>query len=415
MVANAGIVSVGKLWPSEEFEEDRISRDWPFFSDVSCSRNHRILKGLAMKTTRLNPPFTNTFLSRRDFLRRTGAVGLAAVGLSLWLNPWSRSVMAAVMVEEIGGTVVQPPQPLPSVGSSQASLFQSPLAYGFSLGGVQPVEVFGFEGGEAVGRASKGTSGNDGRIPKRIEGMQYRDIVFYYLPVPGSPINAWLTNSLKGTAQTVHGSIIVKERLSGDGSDVQFSGGFLRQIVFPEVDIGLGQQPAPLRITLGIQQAEYNSATMSPHKFIQIPFITSAPMKGFFDLSFQNTGNIQNVVQVESPTFTARLLPVTKGSGFQRAIPIDYSNLKFQLPEKQAGPFYAWHSDFMLKGKNDDKFETKGTLRWLSRKLTPTDKVKPVLTLEFEHLGILSVVRLPTNPGYVQVEMYCEQVVPTSL
>ena len=365
-----------------------------------------------MKTSRLNTPFTNTSLSRRDFLRWTGAVGLAAVGLSLWPNSWSRSTMAAVMVEEIGGTIVQPPQPSPSAGSSKASLFQSPLAYGFSLGGAQPVEVFGFAGGEPIGRTLEGTGRADGRISKRIEGMQYRDIVFHYLPVPGAPINTWLTNSLKRTTQAVKGSIIVKERLSGYGSEVQFSGGFIRQIVFPEVDIGSAQQPAPLRITMGIQRAEYHSTIMSPHTFVHIPF-TSAPMQGFFDLSIQNIGIIPNVVRVESPTFTTKLLPAPKGSGFQEAIPIDYSNLKFQLPEKLAGPFYAWHSDFVLKGKNDDKFETKGTLRWLSPKLTPTDKVKPVLTLDLEHLGILSVVRLPANPGYVQVEMYCEQVVPT--
>ena len=99
------------------------------------------------------------------------------------------------------------------------------------------MEVFGFEGGEPIARPSKGMLGTDGRIAKRIEAMQYRDLVFHYLPVPGAPVNAWLTNSLKGTNQAVSGTIIVKERLSGQGSEMQFSGGFLRQIAFPEVDV----------------------------------------------------------------------------------------------------------------------------------------------------------------------------------
>ena len=162
-----------------------------------------------------------------------------------------------------------------------------------------------------------------------------------------------------------------------------------------------------MRITMGIQQSEYHSNFISPQKFFQIPF-TSAPMKGFFDLSFQNMGVVSNVVRVQSPTFLAKLLQSPDGSGFQGALPIDYSNLSFQLPEKLADSFYAWHSDFVLKGKNGDKFETRGMLRWLS----PTDKKTVLFSIALDQVGILSVVRLPMKPGYVQVEMYCERVVP---
>lgn len=158
---------------------------------------------------------------------------------------------------------------------------------------------------------------------------------------------------------------------------------------------------------MGIQQSEYHSNIISPQKFVQIPF-TSAPMRGFFDLSFKNMGVVSNVVRVESPTFTAKLLQAPNGSGLQGALPIDYSNLRFQLPEKLADSFYAWHSDFVLKGKNGDKFETRGMLRWLS----PTDTNTVLFSLALDQVGILSVVRLPMQPGYVQVEMYCERVVP---
>ena len=360
-----------------------------------------------MKSKTPNPLFSKVDLSRREFMKRTCAVGLAAVSAPLLIGRWAQPTIAAVSIEDINATTVQPPQQPTSPGSFQPSLFQSPFAYGFSLGGAQPVEVFGFEGGEPIARPSKGMLGTDGRIAKRIEAMQYRDLVFHYLPVPGAPINAWLTNSLKGTNQAVSGTIIVKERLSGQGSEMQFSGGFLRQIAFPEVDVGSAEQPASMRITMGIQQSEYHSNFISPQKFFQIPF-TSAPMKGFFDLSFQNMGVVSNVVRVQSPTFLAKLLQSPDGSGFQGALPIDYSNLSFQLPEKLADSFYAWHSDFVLKGKNGDKFETRGMLRWLS----PTDKKTVLFSIALDQVGILSVVRLPMKPGYVQVEMYCERVVP---
>ncbi|MEO8326752.1 MAG: twin-arginine translocation signal domain-containing protein [Nitrospirota bacterium] len=360
-----------------------------------------------MKSKAPNPLFSKVDLSRREFVKRTCAVGLAAVSAPLLIDRWVQPANAAVAIENINATTVEPPQQPNSPGSFQPSLFQSPFAYGFSLGGAQPVEVFGFEGGEPIGRPSKGMAGTDGRMAKRIEAIQYRDLVFYYLPVHDAPVNAWLTNSLKGTNQAVSGSIIVKERLSGQGSEVQFSGGFLRQIVFSEVDVGSAQQPASMRITMGIQESEYHSNILSPQKFLQKAF-ASAPMKGFFDLSFQNMGVVSNVVRVESPTFTAKLLPAPNGSGLQGAFPIDYSNLSFQLPENLASSFYAWHSDFVLKGKNGDKFETRGMLRWLS----PTDTNTVMFSLALDQVGILSVVRLPMKPGYVQVEMYCERVVP---
>lgn len=364
-----------------------------------------------MNSKRSMLPHSAVALSRRDFLRWASVGGLAAVGLPLWLNHWSRTALAAVPIEEIGVTPVQPPQSSSSGGIVTDPLIDSPQIYGLSLGGEPRLEVYGFEGGEPIGRASLGQPGADGRIAKRIEGIQYRDLVFYYLPKPGAPINAWLANSLKGTAQAVSGSIIVKDRWTGQERQVEFWGGFLRQMAFPEVDIGVGQHSAPLRITMGVQRTQRGQGGNSSNQFVKSPFWL-VPMKGWFYLEIDGLGSIQNVVRVETPIFSASLLPPNPTvPGFPGTKPKDYSNLKLQLPEISAQSFYNWHADFVLKGLNSEKFEKKGALRWLS----PTQNNKAVFTLQFEHLGILSVVRLPDKPGYVQVEMYCEKVVPEFL
>lgn len=158
-----------------------------------------------MKTKTPNPLFSKVDLSPRDFMKRTCAVGLAAVSAPLLIGRWAPPAIAAVAIENINATTFPSPQQPTSPGSFQPSLFQSPFAYGFSLGGAQPVEVFGFEGGEPIGRPSKGMPGTDGRIVKRIEAMQYRDLAFHYLPVPGAPVNAWLTNALKEWNHAVSG------------------------------------------------------------------------------------------------------------------------------------------------------------------------------------------------------------------
>lgn len=47
--------------------------------------------------------------------------------------------------------------------------------------------------------------------------------------------------------------------------------------------------------------------------------------------------------------------------------------------------------------------------------MNPQNPSKAALKLKLFGLGILSVIRLPTKPGYVQAEMYCEKLVPELL
>lgn len=44
--------------------------------------------------------------------------------------------------------------------------------------------------------------------------------------------------------------------------------------------------------------------------------------------------------------------------------------------------------------------------------MSSQDPSKPILTLKLSGLGILCVMRLPSKPGYVQAEMYCQKLVP---
>lgn len=86
----------------------------------------------------------------------------------------------------------------------------------------------------------------------------------------------------------------------------------------------------------------------------------------------------------------------------------EYSNLTILLPESEAGPFITWQQPFILQPQNNsDQFEKSGTLEWLS-----SDKTKTFVSLQLHGLGILSVIRIPSKPGYVAVEMYCEKIVP---
>lgn len=358
--------------------------------------------------------------SRRDFLKYARSVGIAAAAIPWLMHRWAMSALAAVDIQELSQDTVSPPSttaPLPSSGSGTSpdhSLFQSPQQYALSLGTSPPVEVFGFYGGEPVAQFVTEPATRDGAFPKKLSRTLYRDIVFYYLPVQGAPLNAWLLDSLTGKVPPVSGGIHIQGGplgMSGNvlpnsySSHMSFTGAFVKQIAFPEADRA-SQMLAPLRITLAIQQAEWhpgNSWNIVPQR----ADLSNGPLKHLFTLGIQNL-SLNDVTRIDPMVLSMTLIPASQGDGYQGAAPRELSTLRLQLPESKAYDLYAWHNDVVVKRIPGVKQERMGLIQWM----TPQNPSKAVLKVKLFGLGILSVVRLPSNPGYAQVEMYCEKLVP---
>lgn len=369
------------------------------------------------ETIGAEPPNTS---SRREFLTRARSLGIAAAAAPWLIHRWAMSALAAVDIQDLSLDTVSPPSataPLPSSGSGTLpdhNLFQSPQQYALSLGTGPPVEVFGFYGGEPVAQFVTEPATRDGAFPKKLSRTLYRDIVFYYLPVQGSPLNAWLLDSLTGKVPPVGGGIHIRggpSDMSGNvlpnsySSHVSFAGAFVKQIAFPEADRA-SQMPAPLRITLAIQQAEWhpgNSWNIVPLR----PDLSKGPLKHLFTLGIQNL-SLNDVTRIDPMVLSMTLIPASQGGSYQGAAPRELSTLRLQLPESKAYDLYAWHNDVVVKRIPGVEQERMGLIQWM----TPQNPSKAVLKVKLFGLGILSVVRLPSNPGYAQVEMYCEKIAP---
>lgn len=206
-------------------------------------------------------------ITRRSFLKGARYLGFTAATLPWLMRDWTTSAIAAVNIQDLSPETTPPPAttaPAPTTGSGTSpdyNLFQSPQTYTLSLGGGPPVQVFGFHGGEPLGQYVTGTVMPDGSFPKKVSGVRYEDIVFYYLPIKGAAINTWLIDSMLGKAPAVSGAIHIQGSLSAGsgnvvmmsyGNHVSFSGAFVKQIAFPEADRMSGA-PAPLRITMTVQ------------------------------------------------------------------------------------------------------------------------------------------------------------------
>jgi hypothetical protein len=80
------------------------------------------------------------------------------------------------------------------------------------------------------------------------------------------------------------------------------------------------------------------------------------------------------------------------------------------LAEANAGPFYQWFDDFVVKGNNSDDKERPGFLDLLAPDLKTI-----LLRINFSHLGICGFAPEKAQAAadkirQVKVEMYCEQM-----
>lgn len=358
--------------------------------------------------------------SRREVLTYARSLGIAAVALPWLAHRWAALALAAVEIQDLSMETASLPSataPAPPSGSSTSpdyNLFQSPQQYALSLGTGPPVQVFGFYGGEPVAQFVTDPAAADGSFPKKPSRIQYRDIVFYYLPVQGAAINAWLIDSLAGKVPPVSGGVHIRGGPSGGvgnvvpnsySSHMSFAGAFVKQIVFPEADRA-SEMPAPLRITLVIQQADWHPGASWNIAPLQAD-PSKGPLKQMFTLSIQNL-SLNDVMRIEPMVLLMSLIPAPQGGGYQSATPRELSTLRIQLPESTARDLYTWHIDFVVKRLPGGEQERMGLIQWMN----PQNPSKAALKLKLFGLGILSVIRLPSKPGYVQVEMYCEKLVP---
>jgi len=361
-------------------------------------------------------------MGRRGFLKRASHVGLAAATFPYLLRDWADSALAAVEIQDLTQETVSPPpvtDPAPSSGPGalrDSNLFQSPQRYAFTLGNGPPVEVFGFYGGEPVAQFVAEPATTDGALPKKLSRTQYQDIVFYYLPVQGAPLNAWVLDSLTGKVPPVSGGIHIRGGLSGTSgttipnsysSHMSFAGAFVKQISLPEADRA-SNMPAPLRITLAIQRAEWHPGASWNIAPLQAD-LSKCPQKHLFALSIQSIQNLSlnDVTRIDPMVLSMNLIQAPQG-GYQGVTPRELSTLRITLPESNARDLYTWHNDVVVTRRSGVEQERMGFIQWMN----PQSPSQAVLKLKLFGLGILSVVRVPSKPGYVQAELYCEKLVP---
>ncbi len=267
------------------------------------------------------------------------------------------------------------------------------------------------DGGGVFADVITEVTGQDMIQRKRPGPARFEDIVVE-IPV-GSVEKAlanWISDTIGKSPVQKNGAIIYADINFNEVKRLEFFGAFMSEIVLPDADAAEGKSAALLTLRLTPQSTRLaggkGKLTGSNSKTRQI-------QAGNFRFNVQGLEKACGRIASVEPISVKRAMLVqnlgqdgrvsTKAPG-----PLDCSLVRITLPEVDAGMFYAWLDEMVIKGKPNA--ERAGLLEWLD----PTMKN----VLASVQLGGLGIVRYEPDPskaneqkvGMVAVDMYCETI-----
>ncbi len=325
-------------------------------------------------------------LPRREFLRQLGllAGGAAVLGGSAW----SGNGIAA-----------------------DARNYIKPYFFlemdGANLGSIKSFEG-GFARGEVISLAAQpGTMAKKQIGPYRYEpiGMECD------LPL-AKPIYDWVSANLSGKFQRKNGAVITASYDFKEKSRLQFNQALISEIGFPALDAS-SKEPAYLALKLVPDMAAPLAGSDARINVDLGDRKNQIGLASNFRLSI--AGLDCNRVNRVEPFTVKSVLRQDKTGNFRdtatHATGLEIPNLSFSLPEAEAGGFYAWFQDMVIKGNSGDNNERQGTLEFMSR-----DMKTPLLTVRFANLGIFGFTpdksdsRADNPIKRIRIDLYCEQI-----
>lgn len=285
--------------------------------------------------------------------------------------------------------------------------------FALELDGVFAGWIYSAEGGHAVGEVATELVGST-RIPmKHIGAVKYEDITIEVGASMSKAVYDWVSASLMGQAVRKNGAIIAADFNGRELNRMTFSNALITEIGMPALD------------------AASKDAAKMTIKFR--PELTRQVRKGGAQLPGTNVGTkhkqwlpsnfrlkidgldapVSRVNKIEALTIKQKIVTDSIGDGRdpqKEPTSLEFPNLVITFPEGYGDPFYAWHQDFVIAGRNGQEQEKGGTLEYLA-----ADGKTVLFTLTFKHLGIFKLTPDKAESGSEQLrrlkaEMFCEDI-----
>lgn len=249
---------------------------------------------------------------------------------------------------------------------------------------------------------------------KHLANLKYSDIVLQCDPALPAPLMNWIAASLAMTYARKNGAIVTADFDMKERSRLEFFNALISELTIPACDAG-SKDAGQLILKLA---PEYTRPVAGKGTVLPASLATAKQQKawspGNFRLQIQGLeAACTRVNKIEALTIKQKITENAVGDmrDYQREpASLEFPNLVITLPEADAGPFFQWFDDFVIKGNAGDDKERAGFLELLSPDLKTV-----MLRINFSHLGIFSFspLRQEANAdsiARVKVEMYCEQI-----
>ncbi|MDP1770401.1 MAG: twin-arginine translocation signal domain-containing protein [Nitrospirota bacterium] len=327
--------------------------------------------------------------SRRDFLTQAG---LLAGGMALLSIPGFRTMAQAVVDAR-------------AYSSGNVAL---------ELDGQFVDFLKSADGGFAKGEVVTTPIGSTSPFPlKHLASIKYQDIVIQCDPVMPKPFFDWIAAELNGSHVRKNGAIITADFNRVERSRLQFNHALITEIGLPACDAA--SKDAGL---LTVKFAPEFTTPLAGKGGNVVGAVASKQQKPWiqnnFRLRIQGLEDAcKSASKIEALVFKQIIVQDQVGAtrDYQKEpAKMEFPNLVLFLSESQAGPFYAWFEDFVVKGNNGQDRERPGVLELLA-----PDLKEVLLTVNFSNLGIFGFTPDKQMVGgdairRVKVEMYCERL-----
>ncbi len=249
---------------------------------------------------------------------------------------------------------------------------------------------------------------------KRPGPVRFEDIV---IEIPLSSVDkvlaGWISDTLGKSSVQKNGAVLYADMNFNEVKRLEFSGALLSEIVLPEADAAEGKTQALLTLRLTPQSTRLagGKGKLAGPTNAKAKQITAGNFRFNVQGLEKACGRIMSVDAISAKRALLSQSPGQDAFRQQSKVhgPLDCSLVRITLPESDAGAFYAWFDETVIKGKPNG--ERAGLLEWLD----PTLK-NVVASVQ---LGGLGIVRYEPDPiksgteqkvGLVEVDMYCETI-----
>jgi hypothetical protein len=263
-------------------------------------------------------------------------------------------------------------------------------------------------GGQPVAEVIDEPADASGLIKKHLGDVTIEPIVLRVRLGMASPMYDWIA-TVPARGQVAHdGAVVFVDHNYRETARLAWTGGLISEVVFPPLD-ATSKEQASIVVTILPMSARY---TRSAGGAVQSSFAASAKSKKFLPSNFR--------VSIDGlPSFSTRISKVsaisvrqdlTREEGALQLGAVHVGDVEMTGPEAWSSDLRAWFDDFVVGGRNEDKYERSVVVEVLE----PAQK-DALYTVRLGQVGIYALTEsrseaTSTAIAKVTAELYCEEL-----